>query len=148
MPSSQLTAASNEMQTRKQRWRNKQSVDIWGWCHTPFQRYVTIAITFAVSFISLLEGHIKLSLKLVTAKRKPKLREQRNNEEIISSNSLPHHTRARSFMNKHEAAQLHLLPMLSRYKWVRACSMMRACHSTTGDVFAMMSSARHSMLKG
>jgi len=65
---------------------------------------MTIAITFVLCFISLLEGCIKLPVKLGTAKRKPKLREQRKNEEIISSNSLPHHKRASSFMNKHEAA--------------------------------------------
>ena len=37
------------------------------------------------------------------------------NEEIISSNCLPHHKRASSFTNKHEATRLHLLPKLSRY---------------------------------
>ena len=77
---------------------------------------MTIAITFVSCFISLLEGHIKPSGKLGTAKRKPKLRQQRKNEEIISSNCLPHHKRASSFTNKHEAARLHLLPMLSRYR--------------------------------
>jgi len=77
---------------------------------------VTIAITFVSCFISLLEGRIKPSVKLGTAKRKPKLREQRKNEEIIYSNCLPHHKRASSFQNKHDAARLHLLPMLSRYR--------------------------------
>jgi hypothetical protein len=43
-------------------------------------------------------------MKLGTAKRKHKLRDERKNEEIISSNCLPHHKRASSFMNKHEAA--------------------------------------------
>jgi len=36
-----------------------------------------IAITFSLSFISLLEGRMKPSVKLGTAKRKPKLRELR-----------------------------------------------------------------------
>ena len=34
------TACSFERNnTPNQPWRNKQSVDIWGWCHTPFQSY-------------------------------------------------------------------------------------------------------------
>ena len=41
---------------------------------------------------------------------------EKKNEEIISSSCLPHHKRASSFTNKHEAARLHLLPMLSRYR--------------------------------
>jgi len=53
---------------------------------------------------------------VVVIQRIPKLREQRKNEEIISSNCLPHHKRARSFMNKYEAPRLHLLTMLSRYR--------------------------------
>ena len=77
---------------------------------------MTIVTTFVPCFISLLEGCIKPSVKLRTAKRKPKLREQRKNEEIISSNSPPHHKRASSFTNKHEAAWLYLLPKLSRYR--------------------------------
>jgi hypothetical protein len=48
---------------------------------------VRIAITFVSCFISLFEGHIKPSVKLGTAKRKPKLLEQRKNEEIISRSS-------------------------------------------------------------
>ena len=77
---------------------------------------MTIVITFISCFISLLEGRIKPSVKLGTAKSKPKLREQRKNEEIISSNCFPHHKRASSLTNKHEAVRLHLLPMLSRYR--------------------------------
>ena len=38
------------------------------------------------------------------------------NEEIISRNSLPHYKRATSFTNKREAAWLHFLPNLSRYR--------------------------------
>ena len=38
------------------------------------------------------------------------------NEEIISRNSLQHYKRASSFTNKREAAWLHLLPNLSRYR--------------------------------
>ena len=38
------------------------------------------------------------------------------NEKIISRNSLSHYKRASSFMNKREAAWLHLLPKLSRYR--------------------------------
>ena len=75
-----------------------------------------IAIKFISCFISLLEGHIKPSVKLGTAQRKRKLREQQKNDEIISRNSLPHNKRTSSFMNKHKAAQLHLLPKLSRYR--------------------------------
>jgi hypothetical protein len=65
---------------------------------------MTIAITFVSCFISLLEGCIKPSVKLGTAKIKPKLQEQRKNEEIIYSNCFPHLKRASSFTNKHEAA--------------------------------------------
>jgi len=39
-PLLQQTAAWNEKQTCKQRSRNKQSFDIWGWCHKPFQSYI------------------------------------------------------------------------------------------------------------
>jgi len=39
--------------------------------------YVMIAITFVSCFISLLERHIKLSVQLETAKRKPRFREER-----------------------------------------------------------------------
>ena len=38
------------------------------------------------------------------------------NEEIFSRNFLPHYKRASSFTNKREAAWLHLLPNLSRYR--------------------------------
>ena len=38
------------------------------------------------------------------------------NEEIISRYSLPHYKRASSFTNKREAAWLHLLSNLSRYR--------------------------------
>jgi len=67
-------------------------------------------------FISLLERHIKPSVQLETAKRKPRFREEREKkEEIISRNCLPHHKKASSFPNTHEAVRLHFLPMLSRY---------------------------------
>jgi len=80
--------------------------------------YVLIAITFISCFISLLEKHIKQSVQLETAKRKPRFWEERKNEEIISRNCLPHHKRASSFTNTHEAVWLHFLPMLSRYSWM------------------------------
>jgi hypothetical protein len=65
--------------------------------------YMTITITFISCFISLLERHIKLSVQLENAKRKPRFREERKNEEIISRNCLPHHKRASSFPNMQEA---------------------------------------------
>jgi len=77
--------------------------------------YVTITITFISCFIPLLERHIKPSVQLETAKRKPRFREERNKEEIIYSNCLPHHKKASSFPNTHEAVRLHFLPMLSTY---------------------------------
>src|SRR5215475_10444468 len=77
--------------------------------------YVRIAITFVSSFISLLERHIKPSVQLEITKRKPRFREERKNEEIISRNTLPHHTRASNLINTHEAARLQFLPTLSRY---------------------------------
>jgi len=57
-------------------------------------------------------------MKLGTAKRKPKLREERKNEAIICSNCVPHHKRASTFVNMYMAARLHLLPMLSRYSQI------------------------------
>ena len=77
---------------------------------------MTIAITFVPCFIPLLEGRIKPSVKLETAKRKPKFESREQNEELISSNCFPHLKRASSFMNKHEAARLHLLIMSSKYR--------------------------------
>jgi hypothetical protein len=63
-----------------------------------------IAITFVSYFISSFQRPIKPPVKLGTAKRKPKLREERKNEAIICRNCLPHHKRASSFMNKYKAA--------------------------------------------
>ena len=57
-------------------------------------------------------------MKLGTAKRKPKFREERKNEAIICRKCLPHHKRASSFVNTYTAARLHFLPMLSRYSWM------------------------------
>jgi hypothetical protein len=48
-------------------------------------------------------------------KENPDFKRREKNEEIISRNCLPHHKRASTFINMHKAAQLHLLPMLSRY---------------------------------
>src|SRR5215510_13408734 len=77
--------------------------------------YVRIAITFVSSFISLLERHTKPSVQLEIAKRKPRFREERKNEEIISRNSLPHHKRASNLIKTHEAARLQFLPLLEIY---------------------------------
>jgi hypothetical protein len=77
--------------------------------------YMTITITFVSNFISLLERRIKPSVQLEVTKRKPRFREEGKNEEIISGNCLPHHKRARTFINKHEEARLNLLTILSRY---------------------------------
>jgi len=66
-------------------------------------------------------------------KESPNFESTEKNEEIISSNSLPHHKRASSFTNKHKAAWLHLLPKLSRYRRMSEgvqhddqCSSLRA----------------------
>jgi hypothetical protein len=45
----------------------------------------------------------------------PDLERKEKNEEIISTNCLPYHKRARTFINTHETASLHLLAMLSSY---------------------------------
>ena len=60
-------------------------------------------------------------------------------EEIISRNSLPHYKRASSFTKKREAAWLHLLPNLSRYRRMSESLQHAgsARHSTTGDVYCM-----------
>ena len=60
-------------------------------------------------------------------------------EEIISRNSLTHYKRSSSFTNKREAAWLHLLPNLSRYRRMseRVQHEGSARHSTTGDVYCM-----------
>jgi hypothetical protein len=48
-------------------------------------------------------------------KENPDFKRRAKNEEIISRNCLPHHKRASTIINTHKAAQLHLLPKLSRY---------------------------------
>jgi hypothetical protein len=48
-------------------------------------------------------------------KENPDFKRREKHEEIISRNYLPHHKKARTFINMHKAAPLHLLPMLSRY---------------------------------
>jgi hypothetical protein len=57
--------------------------------------------------------------KVVCANRdgvkKPHILRGEKNEEIISRNCLPHHKRASSFTNTHEAARLHFIPMFLRY---------------------------------
>jgi hypothetical protein len=80
---------------------------------------VRIAITLVSSFISFLKRCIKPSVQLENAKRKPSLREERKNEEIISRNCLEHHKKTSTFINTHKAARLHLLSMLSRYYAMR-----------------------------
>jgi hypothetical protein len=58
---------------------------------------------------------MKPSVRLENAKRKPCLRGERKNEEIISRDCLAHHKKASSFFNKNKATPLYLLNMLSRY---------------------------------
>jgi hypothetical protein len=62
-----------------------------------------IAITFVSYFISSFQRPIKLPVKLGTAKRKPKIREEIKNEAIICRNCLPHQKRASSFGNTYKA---------------------------------------------
>jgi uncharacterized Fe-S cluster protein YjdI len=83
--------------------------------------YVMIVVTFVSSFISFLERCIEPSVQLENANRKPWLREERKNEEIISRKCLQHHKRASNFTNTHKAALLYLLPMLSRYYGMSDC---------------------------
>ena len=82
-------------------------------------------------------------------KKKTQNSKAEKNKKIISRNCLPHHKRASSFTNKHKAARLHLLPMLSRYRRMSGSVHYyeQCCHSTTYDVFVMTSNARHSTLK-
>jgi hypothetical protein len=98
-----------------------------------------IMIIFVSCFISLLERHIKPSVQLETAKRKPRFREERKNEEIISRNCQPHHQKASSFLNMHEAVRSHYLSIFLRYsrmsKTVQHAGTAR--HSTTGEIFVM-----------
>jgi hypothetical protein len=55
-------------------------------------------------------------VQLEIAKKKTlNSRGEKKKEEIISRNCLAHHKIASTFINTHKAAQLHLLPMLSRY---------------------------------
>jgi len=137
------TAPSNENKTLKQPWRNKQSVDIWGWCHTPFESYRLQLrddndnIRFMFHFL-VRETH-KAVRAIRDCKKKTQISRGEKNEEIISRNCLPHHKRASSFLNTHEAVWLHILPMLSRYSRMSESVQHAgtARHSTTGDVFAM-----------
>jgi hypothetical protein len=48
-------------------------------------------------------------------KENPYFERREENEEMISRNCLPHHKKARIFINKNKAARLHFLSMLSRY---------------------------------
>jgi hypothetical protein len=48
-------------------------------------------------------------------KENPDFERREKDEEIISRNCLPFHKRARTFINTHEEALLHLLTILSRY---------------------------------
>jgi len=104
-----------------QQWRNKQSVDIWGWCHTQFQSYRphlrddSTNIRFIFHFL-IPETH-KAACEIRDYKKKTtrNSRGEKKNETIICRNCLPHHKRASSFMNTYKAARLHFLPMLSRY---------------------------------
>ena len=96
----------------------KQSVDIWGWCYTPFQSYRpqlrddSNNIRFIFHFL-VPETH-KAACEIRDCKKKTQtLREK--NEAIICRNCLPHHKRASSFVNTCKAARLHFLPMLSIY---------------------------------
>jgi hypothetical protein len=51
----------------------------------------------------------------ICKRENPDFERREKNEEIISRNCLPHHKRARTFINMHKATRLHLLSMLSRY---------------------------------
>jgi hypothetical protein len=138
------TAPSIENKTLKQLWRNKQSLDIWMWCHTPFESYRPQLcydndnIHFMFHF--LVRETYKAICAIRDCKKKTQIsRGEKKNEEIISRNCLPHHKRASSFKNTHEAVRLHFLPMLSRYSRMSKTvqDTGTASHSTTGDVFAM-----------
>ena len=98
----------------------KQSVDIWMWCHTPFQSYrpqlCDDSNNIRFMFYFLVRETYKAVCAIRDCKKKTQIsRGEKKNEEIISKNCLPHHKRASSFTNTHKAAQLHFLPMLSRY---------------------------------
>jgi hypothetical protein len=116
----QQTAASNENKTLKQPWRNKQFVDIWRWCRTPFESYRpqlcggSDNIRFIFNFL-VRETHKAVCVIRGCKKKTQILRGEKKNEEIISRNCQPHHKRASSFMNTYKAVRLHFLPMLSRY---------------------------------
>jgi hypothetical protein len=51
----------------------------------------------------------------IAKKENPDFERREKNEEIIPRNCLPHHKKASTFITMHQAAQLHLLLMLSRY---------------------------------
>jgi hypothetical protein len=58
--------------------------------------YLMKGITFVSYFISSFQRHIRPLMKLETAKRKPKFREERKNVTIIFRNYLPHHKKPAS----------------------------------------------------
>jgi len=113
------TAASNENKMLKQQWRNKQSVDIWRWCHIPFQSYRpqlrVDSNNICFMFHYLVRETHKAICTIRDCKKKTQISRREKNEEIISRNCLSHHKRASSFTNTHKAVQLHFLLMLSRY---------------------------------
>jgi len=113
------TAVSNKRQC--QPWRNKQSVDIWGWCHTPFQSYrpqlrATNDNVSRVSHFQVADTH-KAGCEIRDCKKKAQnFQGREKNEAIICRDFLPHHKRARSFVNTYTAARLHFLHTLLRYR--------------------------------
>jgi hypothetical protein len=108
--------------------------------------YVLIAITFVSCFISLLERQVKQSVQIETAKRNAKFRGERKNEEIISRNCLPHHKRASSFTNTHKAAQLHFIPIFSRYSWMSGSVHHDEHRSSFHDRLCFCYNEQHSSL--
>jgi hypothetical protein len=100
-------------------WINKVSFDIWRWCHTPFQSYRPQLCNGSdknrFKFHFLLRETHRAVCAIIDCKKKAVFERRGKKIEIIYRNCLPHHKKASTFINMHEAAQLHLIPMLLRY---------------------------------
>jgi hypothetical protein len=142
-PSLQQTAASNENKTLKQPWRNKQSVDIWRWCHTPFESYRPQLrddngnIRFMFHFL-VRETH-KAVCAIRDCKKKTQISRREKNEEIISRKCQPHHKKVSTFLNTHVAVWLQFLSLFLRYSRMSKTVQQAgtALHSTTGEISVM-----------
>jgi hypothetical protein len=151
----QHTVPSNEIITWNPKWINQEPVDIWRWCHTPFQSYRpqlykdSDNIRFKFHFL-VRETHKAICAIRDCKKKTQILRgEKEMKKHFLATVSHTIREPAPSSTRMKQPDYIWSLCCWDIVEWVRACSMTSSAHhSTTCGVFAMMSSARHSMLNG